>query len=130
MGSTVSGRFGDYKNNDHSRNAGSGDGDVAERGNGCPQAIENIKLEDVATSEFYKKHNNVPNQGMDVQIRDGHVSGRLVVELIGSQEVIGNLPTQYNNLLACIKQGMTYGGRIISSGTSPIPFVVVTLNAI
>ena len=138
MGSTGSGRFGNYQigggstgNGQDTPGMGSGGA-----GNGfggsdevkCPQVIENIRLEDVATSEYYSKNTSLPAVQIIVQIRNKVHLGRLAVETVDTHEVIGNLPTQYNYLLNCIKSGYHYHGHVISSGITPIPFVVVTLN--
>lgn len=130
MGSSGSGRFGTY------RIGGGlgGDGGVINQTGGsteveCPRIIENIRLEDVATSEFYLKHKTLPVAKSVVKIKDKVYLGRLVVETGESPEVIGNLPTQYNYLLTCIQKGINYAGQVVSSGETPVPFVVVQLNA-
>jgi len=126
MGSSGSGRFGTYRiGGEAGANGGgiSGTGEV-----GCPEVIENIRLEDVATSEFYTNNHMLPAVQSQVTLRDQVFLGRLVVETSDTHEVIGNIPTNYNYLLNCIKNGFHYSGRVISSGESPIPFVVVTLS--
>ena len=128
MGSSGSGAFGTYNignNLDGSIGGNSGKKVEVE----CPKEIENIRLEDVATSEYYLKRNLLPTVNSKVQLRNEVHYGRLVIETFDTNEVIGNIPTRYNYLLNCIKQGIVYTGRVISSGSSPIPFVVVTLNA-
>lgn len=130
MGSSGSGKFGTYRIG----GGAGGDGSIVSQAGGsseveCPSIIENIKLEDVAASEFYLRHNALPVAGAVVKIRDKVYLGRLVVETIDTLEVIGNLPTQYNYLLTCIQKGINYTGQVISSDELPIPFVVVTLNA-
>lgn len=126
MGSSGSGKFGTY----HIGNGESGIAGTSEKSEiECPKIIENIRLEDVATSEYYVKHNNLPAIHTKVQIRNKIYLGRLVVETIDTHELIGNLPTQYNYLINCINSGLYYTGNVISSGKLPIPFVVVTLNA-
>lgn len=134
MGSTGSGKFGTYRIGGELGgiggsivNGGTGDGGSSEVE--CPKVIENIRLEDVATSEYYTKHSSLPTVQSKVQIRDKVHLGRLVVEINDTHELIGNLPTQYNYLLNCMKNGFHYTGSIISSGKIPIPFVVVTLGA-
>ncbi len=125
MGSTGSGRFGTYPGGGTSRVNGIGDTNEIE----CPSEIENIKLEDVATSDYYSARHSLPAAQSRVQLRDKIHQGRLVVESCDTSEIVGNVPVQYNYLLNCIKDGMLYAGRVVSSGTSPIPFIVVTLNA-
>lgn len=133
MGSSGSGRFGNYrisgeldKNEKNKINEGidSIGGEVE-----CPEIIENIRLEDVATSEYFVKYGNLPTVQSIIKIRDSIYQGRLVAEVVDTNEIIGNLPTQYNYLFNCLKSGVHYNGRVISSGKSPIPFIVVTINA-
>ena len=136
MGSSGSGRFGNYRigngqtvggANNVSGGAGGGLG-----GGGieidCPTVIENIRLEDVATSEYFLRHQSLPNPGEPVELNSIPHNGRLVVTNTLTKEVLGNLPTQYNYLINCIKN-VRYDGTIIASGMRPIPFVVVTLHA-
>ncbi len=137
MGSSGSGRFGNYHINDNynesKQNNGtnaSGIGGVGE-GHGevmCPDSIELINLEDVSFSEYYKRYNNVPAKDEKVKLRNKLYNGRLVVELLSTNEIIGNLPTEYNYLFNCVQNGRAYFGEIKSSGIDPIPYVVVTLH--
>lgn len=137
MGSSGSGKFGNYhidKNfNESKQNNGtntSGIGGAVE-GHGevmCPNSIELIKLEDVPFSEYYKMYNNVPAKDEKVKLRNTLHNGRLVVELLSTSEIIGNLPTEYNYLFNCVRKGKAYFGEINSSGISPIPYVVVSLH--
>lgn len=132
MGSAGSGHMGDYKSGNIKATTGVGAGVGGASGgeSSCPLAIENIKLEDVATSEFYRSHGTVPTSSASVRLRDEVNNGRLVVELKETGEIIGNLPTRYSYLLTCIKLGTNYEGSIVSSGLSPIAYVVVSLNAV
>ena len=125
MGSSGAGMFGTY----HGGGAGSIVNGRNDSGDGCPLEIENIRLEDVATSEYFLNHGNVPSAGDHVELSMQLVNKRLVVVLTSTQEVIGNLPVTYNYLNLCIKKGKRYSGVIISSGISPIPFIVVNLYA-
>lgn len=127
MGSSGSGKFGNYRIGESNNIGGNGSGGPGEIE--CPTLIENIKLEDIASSDYYKNNGTLPSAGTDVQLREVVHLGRVVVETVDSHVIIGNLPTQYNYLLACLKKGMHYAGQVISSGVSPISFVVVTLNA-
>lgn len=134
MGSSGSGKFGTYRIGNGGGSGGSGI--VTENGgNGrpneieCPSIIENIRLEDVATSEYYVNHNSLPTSGDSVYLNNTIYKGRLVVKTTSTDEIIGNLPTQYNFLISCIKNGIHYNGFVVASGVTPIPFVVVTLNA-
>lgn len=128
MGSTGSGSFGNY----HVRNKPNGGKDEGNGGTGngvggneinLPEKIENIKLEDVATSEYYQVHEDLPSKASNISLRDTVYQGRLVVETADTHEILGNLPTEYNYL-----RGAQLIGVIVSSGIKPIPYVVVTLH--
>ena len=125
MGSAGNGRFGMY--------SGGGAGSIVGGGNvggdECPLVIENILLEDVAISEYFLNHNDVPSAGEPVELAMQLVNKRLAVVLTRTQETIGNLPVSYNYLNLCIKKGKRYSGEIKSSGLSPVPFIVVNLYA-
>jgi len=103
MGSAGSGSFGTYRINGSSDsegnnregstgvgsgNMGFGTGEVE-----CPKSIENIRLEDIATSEYYVQHQSLPSYGEAVSLRSKIHNGRLVVENLSAKEVLGNLPT-------------------------------------
>ncbi len=126
MGSTGSGKFGTYNVSETSRIAKVNIGGIDEIT--CPKIITNIKLEDVATSEYYSDYDSVPPKRTRVNLRTNIYEGRLVVEHENQQKILGNLPTQYNYLINCIKKEF-YSGEIISSGIVPIPYIVVSLNA-
>ncbi len=125
MGSTGNGMFGTYR--------GGGAGSIANSGNNggdeCPLVIENIRLEDVAISDYYQNRKAVPSAGQAVELSMKLIRKRLAAVLSSTQEVIGNLPVSYNYLNLCIKKGKRYSGEIKSSGLSPVPFIVVNLYA-
>jgi hypothetical protein len=125
MGSSGNGMFGTYR--------GGGAGSIVNGGNNgedeCPLVIENIRLEDVAISEYFQNHKDVPSTGQSVELAMQLVNKRLAVVLSSTQEVIGNLPVSYNYLNLCIKKRIKYLGEIKSSGLSPVPFIVVNLYA-
>lgn len=140
MGSAGSGRFGTYRVGNGKEINGSVTG-IGERGSGsggigggtdeivCPIIIENIRLEDVAISDYYVHHNSLPTTDTPVELYNEIYKGRIVVKATSTVEILGNLPTQYNYLINCIKKGMQYTGSVVASGSKPVPFVVVTLNA-
>ena len=124
MGSAGAGEFGTYKDN----GAGAlpdGKADDFE----CPLKIELISLEDVAISDYYINTNSVPSVGEPVELSPVLCNKRLVVISQSTQKVLGNLSVVYNYLLLCMSKGMSYSGSVVSSGMSPVPYVVVTLNA-
>jgi len=132
MGSSGTGEFGNYKKSRNSMEAGS-DQSGAQGESGqitCPKVLEEIRLEDVEQLTFYKTHGAPPTIGHQVKISENLLYGRLVVISLQTSEPIGNVPTKYNYIYSnCISSGVTYTGEVISSGISPIPYTVVTLNA-
>lgn len=136
MGSTGYGTFGNYRPGGIGGGRGAGLGGGAGIGGAaddsaaqfCPKEVENIKLEDVATSEYYQNHLDVPSAGAEVYLRSELHYGRLVVELEETGEILGNIPTQYHNLLLCMKKGLRYTGEVSSSGLQPIPFIIIYLH--
>lgn len=104
MGSSGNGMFGTYR--------GGGAGSIVNGGNNgedeCPLVIENIRLEDVAISEYFQNHKDVPSTGQSVELAMQLVNKRLAVVLSSTQEVIGNLPVSYNYLNLCIKKNKVF----------------------
>jgi len=143
VGSSGSGRFGNYGSGGSGGGSGGGGSGIGGSGVGgsgvggssangeivCPSKIENIRLEDVAVSEYYIKNKALPLANTAVYLSDKIHNGRLVVKEISSDIILGNLPTQYNFLVNCIKKDMQYKGVVISANEKPIPFIVVTLYA-
>ena len=115
MGSAGTGQFGNYQNN----------GLGGDNGN---QNFQDkiINLEDVATSSYYINHNSVPNPGELITITFSN--NRIAVQLDSANEIIGNLPVQYNYLFTKIQQGTRITGSIESSGTIPIPYITIKLR--
>ncbi|MDX9917203.1 MAG: hypothetical protein RBT15_04225 [Gudongella sp.] len=133
MGSAGTGKFGNYRVGIGNVSAGESDavGQVGiETGEiDCPSFLENIRLEDVATTEFFIEKQLLPKAGDLVVMNNSIYRGRLVVSVDSEGEVLGNIPTKYNYLINCIKKGIQYKGVVVASGLTPVPFVVVTLNA-
>lgn len=114
MGSMGTGSFGDYNQKDKKK---------------CARSIVNVMLEDVALSEFYTNSKKVPDEQCKVSVRQALLNGRIVCESLETLESIGALPTKYNYLLACMKDGYAYEGTVTYSSILPIPTVKVTLDA-
>jgi hypothetical protein len=130
MESKTSGRFHHYEPpqkppaqaEDGSKGGGSGQ-DVNE----CEVPLPNVRLEEVGRSEYFSAKKTVPPVGTPVQVRRNLVGGRIAVEAARGNQSIGFLPTQYNYLLGCLKDGYKYKGKITASADSPTPRVVVDL---
>jgi len=116
MGSAGAGQFGNYKND--------GLGVANNKNQNFQDKI--INLEDVATSNYYINHNSVPNPGKLITITFSN--NRIAAQLTSMNEIIGNLPVQYNYLLKEIQQGKNITGNIESSGTIPIPYITIKLQ--
>ena len=119
MGSTGSGHLSDYSDYVGAIKGVTGGDDLV---NVCDKAVT-TSLEDVATSEFYKKYNTIPSLNTRVSII---LDVRLVAK--NSEGVtIGNLPTNLNYLLGCIEEGYQYEGVVVRAYEKPLPAVVIAL---
>jgi hypothetical protein len=91
--------------------------------------LTGVQLEEVATAEYYKKNEKLPRKNAKVRVRGKLVSKRIAVELESSEEVIGYLPTKYNHVVTCMKQGWEYGGNVVDSAEGKLPKIKVDLEA-
>lgn len=110
MGSSGSGRISDYPGSSTSTGGGGGTTGGSDR---CAQAFA-VALEDIEHCDFYKAGGAVPLPGQ--QLRIAHRK-RIVAETDGGITV-GNLPTSYNYLAGCLKDGWTYTGTVTASNGS------------
>jgi hypothetical protein len=115
MSSSGSGRISDYPGS-----SGTGSGTSTGGGGGsaggsdrCAQAIA-VALEDIEHCDFYKARGTVPAPGQ--QLRIAHKK-RIVAET-DAGITVGNLPTAYNYLAGCLKDGWTYTGTVTASNGS------------
>lgn len=129
MGSSGSGKFGTYRDGENSLlNSGSNSRSVGRReSNNCPDKLEFIKLEDVTLSEYFTNFSSLPVKDSTIRLDSKLFLNRLVVIDIQTGKIIGNLPTDLNYLLICLKSGKYYEGNVVSSGLIPLPFIVVSL---
>lgn len=140
MGSSGTGRFSDYpgtsggsskigrgNGSGGSGNGGSGSGN-ARKTDQCLRMIESVALEEVARSEYFISHKILTSAGTAVTVRSSLVGGRIGIETVPALELVGLLPTEYNYLLQCMKQGYMYTGKVISTTAKPIPVVRVNLE--
>jgi hypothetical protein len=96
----------------------------------CDIPLPNVRLEEIAQSEYYSVTTGVPPVGTAVKVRRKLVGGRIAVETTSQQQSIGFLPTQHNYLLACLESGRKYKGKVTASAASPVPRVVIDLAPI
>lgn len=124
MGSSGSSRFSDYPDSPRSKvtsgsgRSGSAGGDSGE--DRCEKAFS-VTLEDYERSEYYESHGEPPKIGTVVTIDHG----KRIVARVGG-ESIGNVPTAFNYLAACIKAGFSYRGRI--TAVAGIAVVKITID--
>lgn len=112
MGSSGSGRLSDYPGS-----SGSGSGSSTGGGGGgsdrCSQAIA-VALEDVEHCDYYTTVGTVPGRGQQLRI----AQKKRVVAETDAGVTVGNLPTTYNYLAGCLKDGWTYTGTVTASSGS------------
>lgn len=120
MGSTGSGNFSDYPGNTNAvKGVTGGESGV----NVCNRAVM-TRLEDVATSDYFQKNGSVPPIGTSVII----AFSTRIVALDDKGVIIGNLPTEYNYLMRCLKEGYQYEGEVTGSNNAPLPSVQVAVT--
>lgn len=116
MGSTGSGSFTDYSGGSgKSEGAGSGGSSGDDR---CSQAFS-TGLEDVEEYDFYLTTNNVPVVGSQISL----VHENRIIAVDHDGKAVGALPTKFNYLAACIKDGFKYTGVVTASTSKPTPQV-------
>lgn len=123
MGSSGSGRISDYPGSSSSSGSGAGNGSG---GGGdvdrCSKAF-NTRLEDVESAPYYQAHGALPPIGTKVRI----VQGKRIQAQTLDGEIIGNLPTSFNYLAACLKDGWAYVGTVQKWLSQP-PVSTVSLD--
>jgi hypothetical protein len=116
MGSSGSGRLTDYpgssKSND--KNGGGGAGGGKPQADRCARAISTA-LEDVEHSTYFKIHKTIPPAGTRLHV----AQEKRIVAVTDEGEIVGNLPTQYNYLAACLTGGYTYVGQVRNASNGP-----------
>jgi hypothetical protein len=124
MGSSGTSHFSDYPEKPKKKLPPKG-GKTGTSGGGsgsdpCDKAFE-TELEDVGSSDYYRKHKAVPPKGTSVAI---DLRTRLVA-VTAKDEVVGNLPTKFNSLAQCIKDGWKYRGVVTYSSVTLFPKVSI-----
>jgi hypothetical protein len=132
MGSAGTGNFTDYPGSQggkpQGKKGGGGGGGQTPDDSGCDSPLEDIDLEEVASSEYVTDHKTVPPLKTKVRVRQQLSSGRIVVETVSSSESVGYLPTAHNRVVRCMKNGWKYAGTVIDSSSKKLPKVRVTLT--
>lgn len=123
MGSSGTGRFTDYPGSGGTSSKGGKQGGSSGE-DGCKKPISE-QLEDVGRCDYFKTHKAVPKAGTPVAV----VQDKRIAVTTVKGEVIGYLPTKYNYLAGCLAAGYKYGGTVATSKDTPVPAVLVDLNA-
>jgi hypothetical protein len=129
MGTSGTGRFPDYpgtKGNGEKGNGPRGPKPPTDD-NACERAVSGIVLEEVANCDYFKEHEDVPAPNTVVFLKRDRKGPRLAVQT-ASKELVGLLPTKYNYLVACMSEGYTYQGSVLSSSLTPFPRVAINLG--
>lgn len=117
MGSTGSGNFSDYNGFKGNNPKQGGKGNLNE----CGKAFT-TDLEDVEVSSYYLQNNDLPPVMTTIIIS---FNGTRIVACSKNGIEIGNLPTKFNYLLACLEE-FSYSGIVTNISTTPI--INVTIN--
>lgn len=121
MGSSGSGRLSDYPGSSgEGSDKGSGGGSAG-GSDRCAQAFA-VSLEDIEHCDFYKGAGTVPAPGQRLRLA---LKKRVVAET-DAGVTVGNLPTSFNYLGGCLKDGWTYAGTVTASKSSG---AVATISA-
>ena len=115
MGSSGAGRISDYPGSykrDQSKGGGGGEGGVPE--DGCPRAFP-VTLEDEEPPDYSRAQGSTPPVGTQLEV----VLRKRLVAQTASGESVGNLPTSFNYLVSCFKDGWRYIGAIVSAQNGP-----------
>ena len=123
MGSRGSGRISDYPGSSSSRQSGGpGSSNEEEPQDRCAKAFT-ARLEDVEQSAYYRAHGTTPPIGTTLEIVQHK---RLVAQTTGGED-IGNLPTSFNYLASCMKDGWRYIGAVRSVASGP-PAAIISVD--
>ncbi len=115
MGSSGSGKISDYPGSASTgKSGGEGGGSDAGAEDRCEKAFS-ARLEDVEQSEYYRKYGKTPPIGTRVEVG---MRKRPVAQTTGG-ESIGNLPTSFNYIASCMKEGWAYIGVVQSAKSGP-----------
>lgn len=109
MGTSGSGRISDYPGSSKpGQSGGSGGGRGPE--DRCARAFS-VDFEDVEQSDYFKTHSATPAVGTQLEV----VLRKRLVAQTANGESIGSLPTSFNYLAACLKDGWRYIGTLRSA---------------
>lgn len=130
MGSTGTGKFGTYDNNESiPKDSNEKNSKInLQKENLCEREIGDVILEDVEIHQYYKENEGLPDVGENVYVLGNKFKGRIVVAHTMTNQILGNLPTEYNYLFQCIQLGYSYIGVVAQSIEKPTTRLMVKLN--
>ena len=111
MGSSGPSRISDYPGSSSKSTGDQGGGPPEDR---CARAFS-ANLEDVEQSDYFLANQSPPSVGTRLEVVQRK---RLIAQTTNGQSV-GNLPTSYNYLAACLKAGWRYVGTVRSTTSGP-----------
>lgn len=127
MGSTGTGNFSDYsenqKENKGENSSGSHETGGRSGSDKCLRAFT-TKLEEVANSDYLAQNGTLPPAGSNIIIRFNQRIEAATEDGLG----LGYLPTSFNYLLGCIENGHSYSGVITSSNLTPLPSLSIDVH--
>jgi len=125
MGSSGSGSFSDYSGKTKQTGDGGGSSGGGSGNDLCRQAFS-VGLEDVGDHELFTTTGAVPPVGSPLSLAH---QGRIVA-LDANGVIVGALPTRFNYLAACLRDGIGYTGVVTLSATAPAPRVNADFAAV
>lgn len=125
MGSSGSGRFSDYSGAGRQSDGNGGESGGASGSDRCRQAFS-TSLEDVGLYSYFSTTSTVPAIGTALTL----VFRTRVLALDAAGAEVGALPTRFNYLAACMRDGISYAGVVTNSGILPAPQVDLDFVAV
>ncbi|HAW08360.1 MAG TPA: hypothetical protein DCW42_04210 [Bacteroidetes bacterium] len=124
MGSSGYGRLTDYSEKSKLPKNPTGNEGGSDGNDVCDNSFRAI-LEDFERSQYFSDHKSTPPKDKDIYVV---FEKRLSVKTLQENETIGYLPTQFNYLAACIKDGKNYIGKVVMVTQKPIVIVEVLIQ--
>ena len=125
MGSSGSGSFSDYSGAGRKSDESGGESGGASGSDRCGQAFS-TSLEDVGLYSYFSTTSTVPAIGTALTL--AFRTRVLAIDAAGIE--VGALPTRFNYLASCMREGIRYAGVVTHSGVSPAPRVDVDFVAV
>ena len=112
MGSSGSGRFSDYTGTNKDKSGGGGSSGV----DACSKPFE-CELEEVERSTYFSTHKALPAIDADLTL----FFERRIGAQTSNGELVGYLPTQFNYVASCLREGWQFPATVINVTVKPFP---------